>query len=106
WPMAIWACAATDAPAINNASEAVLKSDFIVIAVFLLLLLISIVVRPVPTSMRKRVEFPVGLDLPPAMRKPVGLEHQKRDDDQPDRRLAQERYVGDEGEHRVDRTSY
>src|ERR1700690_3284467 len=56
-------------------------------------LLRPIVVSPVPTSMRKRVEFPVRLDLPPAMRKPVRLEHQKRDDDQTDRDLAQERDV-------------
>src|SRR5215467_5836064 len=51
--------------------------------------LIMIVVNPVPTSMRKRVEFPVSLDLPPAMREPVRLEHQEGDDDQPDRDLAQ-----------------
>src|SRR4029079_1220530 len=50
----------------------------------------SIVVGPAASSMRKRVEFPVRLDLAPAMRKPIGLEHQKRDDDHPDRDLAQE----------------
>src|ERR1700721_2301858 len=58
------------------------------------LLLTPILIGPVPTSMRKRVEFPVSLDLPPAMRQAVRLEHQKRDEDQPDRDLAQE---GDAG---------
>src|SRR6516165_12257273 len=52
--------------------------------------LIAIVAGRFPTSMRKRVELPVGLDLPPAMREPVGLEHQKADDDHADRDLAQE----------------
>src|SRR6266446_2197652 len=58
------------------------------------LLLRAIVIGPVPTSMRKRVEFPVSLDLPPPLCEPVRLEHQKRDDDQPDRDLAQEGDVG------------
>src|SRR5579872_6397601 len=55
------------------------------------------------TSMRERVKFPVGLDLPPAMREPVGFEHQKSDDDQPDRDLAQERDVVVERKRVVDR---
>src|SRR5689334_14362307 len=50
----------------------------------------SIVIGPAASSMRKRVEFPVGLDLPPAVREPVRLEHQKGYDDQPDCDLAQE----------------
>src|SRR6204780_1468639 len=60
------------------------------------------VARLVPTSMRKRVEFPVSLDLPPAMREPVGLEHQEADDDQPDRDLAQEGDVVVERQRLVD----
>src|ERR1035438_1252684 len=69
-------------------------------------LLMPIVVSPVPTSMRKRVELPVRLDLPPAMREPVGLEHQERDDDHPDCDLAQEGDVVVERERLVDGTSF
>src|SRR5215471_9489230 len=43
-----------------------------------------------PSSMRKRIELPVGLDLTPAMGEPVGLEHQEYDYDETDRDLAQE----------------
>ena len=62
----------------------------------------AILVGPVPTSMRKRVEFPVSLDLPPAMREAVRLEHQKRDDDQADRYLAQKGDVVVERQRLVD----
>jgi hypothetical protein len=44
--------------------------------------------------MRERVEFPVRLDLPPAMREPVRLEHQERDDDQPDHDLENRSAAG------------
>src|ERR1700730_18312580 len=87
--MAIWACTAVAAPPSSSASETVLSRDFMVIGVSSGSFVEAILVRPVPTSMRKRVEFPVSLDLPPAMREAVRLEHQKRDDDQPDRDLAQ-----------------
>src|SRR5205814_4651779 len=65
----------------------------------------AIVASPVPTSMRKRVEFPVGLDLAPAMREAIRLEHQKRDDNQPDRDLAQKGDVGIERQRLVDGTA-
>src|SRR4051794_31966910 len=39
------------------------------------------------TSVRKWIQFPICLDLPPAMREPVGLEHQEQDDHHPDRHL-------------------
>jgi hypothetical protein len=44
--------------------------------------------------MRERVQLPIRLDLPPAMREPVRLEHQKGDDDQTDCDLAQKGDVG------------
>ncbi len=49
-----------------------------------------LVVSPVPTSMRERVEFPVSLDLPPPVGKPVRLKNQKDDNDDADGHLAQE----------------
>src|SRR5579864_3808335 len=100
--MAICACAVADAPPINSASETVLKKDFIFMVFPPVILLIPIVASPVPTSMRKRIEFPVRLDLPPAMRQPVGFEHQERDDDQPDRDLAQKSDVVVERKRVVD----
>src|SRR5450432_3664305 len=100
--MAIWACAAEAAAPSSSASETVPSRDFMVIDVSSSLLLMSILVLPVPTSMRKRVEFPVSLDLPPAVREPVGLEHQERDDDQPDRDLAQKSDVVVKRERLVD----
>src|SRR5476649_1385869 len=100
--MAIWACAVAEAPPISKAIETVQSRDFMVIRFPPVLLLTSIVAGPVPTSMRKRVEFPVSLDLPPAMRKAVRLEHQEYDDDQPDCDLAQKRDVGVERQRLVD----
>src|ERR1700722_18673682 len=89
--MAIWACA--DAAALQRASanETVPSSDFIVMVFPPVLLLTSIVASPVPTSMRKRVEFPVGLVLPPALCEPIPLEYQKSDYNQPGRDLTQKR---------------
>src|SRR5947207_15292258 len=104
--MAIWACAVAEAPPISSASDTVLKRDLIFIVGFLRSFVEVYLVSPVPASMRERVEFPVGLDLAPAMREPIGLEHQKRDDDQPDRHLAQEGYVGVEGQCLVDSAAF
>src|SRR4029079_4293441 len=67
--------------------------------------LVAIVAGPVPTSMRKRVEFPVGFDLAPAMSKAIRLEHQKRDDNQSDPYLAQKGDVGIERQGLVDGTA-
>src|ERR1700737_4099174 len=104
--MAIWACTAVAAPPSSSASETVPSRDFMVIGVSSGSFIEAILVKPVPTSMRKRVEFPVSLDLPPAMREPVRLEHQKCDDDQPDRDLAQEADVGVERQRLVDRAAF
>src|SRR3954454_7998759 len=83
-------------------STAILRSFFI----SSLLSLITIVACPVLTSMRKRVEFPVGLYLAPARREAVWLEHQKSDDDQPNCDLAQEGNVGVKRQSLVDGTAF
>src|SRR3984885_1068623 len=104
--MAICACAAVVAAPSSSASETVLSRDFMVMGNSSGFLFGSIVASPVPTSMRKRVEFPVRLDLPPAMRESVRLEHQERDDDQPDRDLAQKRDVVVERQRLVDGAAF
>src|ERR1700677_4958808 len=104
--MAIWACAVTAAPLSSSASETELNKDLIVIGFPPFCMLKSIVAGPVATSMRKRVEFPVRLDLPPAVREPIRLEHQKSDDDQPDRDLAQKCDVVVERQRPVDRAAF
>src|SRR5215813_11887837 len=45
---------------------------------------------PALTSMRERVELPIGLDLPPSMREPLRLEDEEKYDRKTDRDLAQE----------------
>src|SRR5882724_10875672 len=104
--MAIWACAVAAVLPISSAREAELKRDLIVIVVLLLLFIEPIELRPAPASMRERVEFPVGLDLPPAMREAVRLEHQEADDDQADRDLAQEGDVVVELQRLVDGAAF
>src|SRR4051794_39476082 len=105
--MAIWACAVAATAPKSSASAAVLKRDFMLIVTFLRSFVRGyVLVLPVPTSMRKRIEFPVGLDLPPAMREPVWLKHQKRDDDQADRNFAQEGDVVVERQRLVDRAAF
>src|ERR1700722_7459765 len=100
--MAIWACALDAAPPSSAANETVLAKDFRVMVSPPVYILSTILGSTVPSSMRKRVEFPVCLDLPPAMGEPVGLKHQKADDDQPDGDLAQERDVVVERKRGVD----
>src|ERR1700743_1232286 len=104
--MAIWACAVAAALPSSSANETVPSSDFMVMVSPPVLLLTSIVASPVPSSMRKRVEFPVGFDLPPAMREPIRLEHQERDDDEADRDLAQKRDVVVERQRPVHRAAF
>src|SRR3954447_17870154 len=103
--MGICACAAVAAQPSSSASGTPLNRDFMVIFISSVWSLVAIVARPVPTSMRKREEFPVGLDLAPAMREAIRLEHQKRDDNQPDRDLAQKGDVGVERQRLVDATA-
>src|SRR3984885_10286484 len=100
--MAIWACALDAAPPSITANETVLAKDFRVMVSPPVYILSTILVSTVPSSMRKRIEFPVCLDLPPAMGKAVGLKHQKADDDQPDGDLAQERDIVVERKRPVD----
>src|SRR5580692_2739 len=101
--MAIWACALDAAPPSITANETVLAKDFRVMVSPPVYILSTILVSLFPSSMRKRVEFPVCLDLPPTVGKPVGLKHQKADDDQPDGDLAQKGDVVVERKRAVDR---
>src|ERR1700722_8453081 len=101
--MAIWACAVDAAPPSITAKETVPSRDLGVMVFPPVIYLDRILISPVSTSMRKRIKFPVCPDLPPAMREPVGFEHQKSDDDQPDRDLAQEGDVVVERQRLVDR---
>src|SRR6201981_2695738 len=58
-----------------------------------------------PSSMRKRIELPVGLDLTPAMGQSIGLEHQEYDYDETDRDLAQEGDIILKCENLIDRAA-